>query len=147
MKEDTGIQERIGHPAATLADESGYVCYRSFAAATPSYLERNPDTAQRFVNGYGRAQRWVAESAAAAVAECIAGVFPEYSRDVLAESVRRCQTAGVWAAGPRIGRQGYDRMRDALIAGGLGRGCHPCESIVRPQFAERAGLSHMERFA
>ena len=148
--------------AATLAGESGYVCYRSFAAA-PSYLERNPDTAQRFVNGYGRARRWVAESAAAAVAECIVGVFPDYSHDVLAESVRRCQTAGVWAAGPRvgrqgydrevgrrdygsmpaagpqIGRQGYDRMRAALIAGGLGWGCHPCESIVRPQFAERAG--------
>ena len=136
MKADAGIQERIGHLAATLADESGYVCYRSFAA-TASYLERNPDTAQRFVNGYGRARRWVAESAAAAVAECIAGVFPEYSSDVLTESVRRYQAAGVWAANPRIGRQGYARMRAALIAGGLVRGYHHYESIVRPQFAER----------
>ena len=57
---------------------------------------------------------------------------------MLAESVRRYQVAGVWAAGPRIGRQGYDRMRDALTAGGLVLGCHLCESIVRPQFAERA---------
>ena len=95
MKADTGIQERIGHLAATLPGEGGYVCYRSFAA-TPSYLERNPDTAQRFVNGYGRARRWVEESAAAAVAECIADVFPDYSHDVLAESVRRYQAAGVW---------------------------------------------------
>ena len=116
---------------------SGYVCYRSFAA-TASYLERNPDTAQRFVNGYGQARWWVAESsAAAAVAECIAGVFPDYSHDVLAKSVRRYQAAGVWAAGPRIDRQGYDRTRDALIASGLAQGCHPCESIVRPQFAEQ----------
>ena len=138
MKADVEIQERIGHLAATLPGEGGYVCYRSFAA-TPSYLERNPDTEQRFVNGYGQARWWVAESAAAAVAECIAGVFPEYPHDVLEESVRRYQTAGVWAAGPRIGRQGYDRMRDSLIAGGLARGYHPYESIVRPQFAERAG--------
>ena len=138
MKADAGIQERIGHLAATLADESGYVCYlhsdhdrsiilvatllgesgyvcyRSFAA-TPSYLERNPDTAQRFVSGHGKAQRWVAESATAAVADCIAGVFPDYSRDVLTESVRRYQAAGVWAAGPRISRQGYARMRAALM--------------------------------
>ena len=139
MKSDAGIQDSIGHLAATLADESGYVCYRSFAP-TASYPERNPDTAQRFVSGYGRARRWAAESAAAAVAECIAGVFPDYSHDVLAESVRSCQAAGVWAAGPRVGRQGCDRMRDALIAGGLARGCHPCESIVRPQFAERPGI-------
>ena len=117
---------------------SGYVCYRSFAA-TASYPERNPDTAQRFVNGYGRARRWVAESAAAAVAECISSIFPDYSPDVLAESTRRYQAAGVWAAGPRIDRQGYARMRAALIAGGLALGYHPCESIVRPQFAERVG--------
>ena len=54
MKADVGIQDGIGHLAATLAEESGYVCYSSFAA-TASYPERNPDTAQRFVNGYGRA--------------------------------------------------------------------------------------------
>ena len=136
MKADAGIQERIGHLAAMRPGESGYVCYRSFAA-TPSYPERNPDAAQRFVNSYGQAQRWVAESVAAAVAECIAGVFPDYPHDVMAESVRRYQAAGVWTAGPQIGRQGYDRTRDALIAGGLAQGYHPCESIVRPPLAER----------
>ena len=55
MKADVGIQDGIGHLAATLAGEGGYVCYRSFAT-TASYLERNPDTAQRFVNGYGQAR-------------------------------------------------------------------------------------------
>ena len=130
-------QEGSGYLAATLGDESGYVCYSSFAA-TQSYIEENPDTVQRFVNGYGKAQRWVAESDAAAVAARIAGVFPEYARDVLLESVQRYQAAGVWAANPQIGRQGYDRMRDALIAGGLVQGYHPYDRIVRPEFAERA---------
>ena len=55
MKADVGIQDGIGHLAATLPGEGGYVCYRSFAT-TASYLERNPDTAQRFVNGYGQAR-------------------------------------------------------------------------------------------
>lgn len=131
------MREGSGHLAATLGNESGYVCYSSFAV-TPAYLAANPDTVQRFVNGYGRAQRWVADSPAAAVAEPIAGIFPEYERAVLEEGVQRYKDAGVWATDPAITRHGFDRMRDALIAGGLVRGAHPYETIVRPEFAERA---------
>ena len=138
------VREGTGHLAATLADESGYVCYSSFAAMA-SYLEENGDTVQRFVNGYARAQRWVAESPPAAVADSIAGVFPDYGRSVLTESVARYQAAGVWATDPRLGRQGYARMRDALIAGGLVQGYHPYERIVRPEFAERAVAAMNDR--
>ncbi len=131
------MREGAGHLAATLGMESGYVCYSSFAV-TPAYLADNPDTVQAFVNGYARAQRWVADSPAEAVAARIAGIFPEYEREVLAEGVQRYQDAGVWATDPVITRHGFDRMRDALMSGGLVRGAHPYESIVRPEFAERA---------
>ena len=131
------MREGSGHLAATLGMESGYVCYSSIAV-TPTYLAENPDTVQRFVNGYARAQRWVADSPAEAVADRIAGVFPEYERSVLAEGVQRYKDAGVWATDPMITRHGFDRMRDALITGGLVREAHPYESIVRAEFAERA---------
>ena len=131
------LREGAGYLAATLGNESGYVCYSSFAV-TPEYAANNPDTVQQFVRGYFRAQRWVADNDATAVAERIAGIFPEYEREVLAESVRRYQAAGVWATNPVIGREGFDRMRDALIAGGLVRGYHPYEKVVRPEFAEQA---------
>ena len=131
------VNEGAGHIAVTLGNESGYVCYSSFAV-TPAYLAENPDTVQRFVNGYARAQRWVAESEPEAIAEHIAPVFPEYDRVLLADGVGRYKAMGVWATDPMIGRNGFDRMRDALIAGGLVQGAHPYESIVRPEFAERA---------
>ena len=37
-----------------------------------------------------------------------------------------------------IGVDGYDRMRNALIDGGLVQGRHPYNRIVRPEFAEQA---------
>ena len=131
------VDEGAGHIAVTLGNESGYVCYSSFAVA-PAYLAENGETVQAFVNGYARAQRWVAASEPEAVAERISPVFPEYDGALLADGVRRYQAAGVWATDPRIGREGFERMRDALIAGGLAQGAHPYESIVRPEFAERA---------
>jgi NitT/TauT family transport system substrate-binding protein len=131
------IREGTGHLVSTLGEESGYICYSSFAA-TPSYIANNPETVQRFVRGYYHAQRWVAENEAAAVADRISGVFPDYERQILVGSVERYQAVGVWATDPLIGRDGHDRMRDALIAGGLVRGSHPYEKIVRPEFAQRA---------
>ena len=44
----------------------------------------------------------------------------------------------MWATDPMITREGFSRMRDALMTGGLVREPHPYESIVRPEFAERA---------
>ncbi len=131
------VNEGSGHLAATLGRESGYVCYSSFAA-TPAYVAENPDTVQRFVSGYAQAQRWVAQNEPEAVAECVAPVFPEYDRALLSEGIRRYKAAGVWATDPLIGREGFVRMRDALIAGGLVREAHPYEQIVRPEFAQRA---------
>lgn len=131
------VNEGTGHLAATLGRESGYVCYSSFAA-TPSYVEQNPETVQRFVNGYARAQQWIARNEPEVVADCIAPVFPEYDRALLADGVRRYKAAGVWATDPMIGREGFGRMRDALITGGLVQGAHPYEKIVRPEFAQRA---------
>ncbi len=136
------VREGAGHVAVTLGNESGYVCYSSFAA-TPAYVAENPETVQRFVNGYARAQRWVAQNEPEAVAECIAPVFPEYDRALVSDGVRRYKAAGVWATDPMIGEDGFSRMRDALIAGRLVRNPHPYERIVRPEFGERtiAGLA------
>ena len=131
------IDEGSGHLAATLADESGAICYSSFAAME-SYLADHPDTVQRFVTGYAKAQRWVADSDAAAVADCIAAVFPDYARELLTEGIQRYQAAGIWATDPLIRPAGYNRMRDALIAGGLVQGYHPYARLVRREFAERA---------
>ena len=125
------VNEGAGHIAVTLGSESGYVCYSSFAV-TPAYLAENPETVQRFVNGYARAQRWVAESEPEAVAERIAPMFPEYDRALLADGVGRYKAAGVWATDPMIGRNGFDRMRDALIAGGLVQGGAPLREHRAP---------------
>ena len=131
------IDEGAGHLAVTLANESGYVCYSSFAA-TPQYVAENPDTVQRFVNGFAAAQRWVADNEPAAVADCVAPIFPDYDRALLTDGIRRYQAAGVWATDPLIGEDGFSRMRDALIAGGLVRHPHPYNAIVQPDFARRA---------
>jgi hypothetical protein len=57
---------------------------------------------------------------------------------VLTESIEAYRERRTWSETPIVDRSGYDAMRDLLIEGGLVRGKHPYERLVRAEFAERA---------
>lgn len=133
----TLIEEGAGYLAASIGSEHGYLCYSSFAAI-PAFIEAQPDVIQRFVRGFYKAQRWLASADAAAVAERVKPFFPDATDSVLQASIAQYKALGTWADTPEIGVSGYDAMRQALIDGGLVRGRHPYERLVRTEFAARA---------
>lgn len=131
------IADGVGHLAAELGREHGYLCYSSFAAA-PKFIDTMPHIIDRFTLGFYKAQQWLASTAAPQIAERVAPFFPECPPAVLERSVTQYKALGTWAATPAIGIDGYNAMRDALIAGGLVKRPHPYDRLVRPEFAHRA---------
>ena len=131
------IADGVGCIAAELGREHGYLCYSSFAAA-PRFIETMPHIAERFTRGFYKAQQWLVSTAAPEIASRIAPFFPECPPDVLERSVSQYKALGTWSAAPAIGIEGYDAMRDILIAGGLVKERHPYERLIRPEFARRA---------
>jgi NitT/TauT family transport system substrate-binding protein len=126
-----------GRIVAAIGDALGQICYSSFAA-TPQFLEERGEIAQKFVNGFYEAQRWAAQSAPDEVARRVEPFFPYIPRSVLTESIEAYRERRTWSETPIVDRSGYDAMRDLLIEGGLVRGKHPYERLVRAEFAERA---------
>lgn len=133
----TLIEGGIGHLAASLGPELGYICYSSFAAS-PSFIDENPDTVQAFVTGFHKALRWVAENDESAIAERVLPFFPDVSQETLARAIAQYKDQETWPQNALIGEDGYDSMRDILIDGGLVTGRHPYERLVRPEFARNA---------
>ena len=133
----TLIEDGTGHLAASLGREHGYLCYSSFAA-TPNFIEQQPDIVHRFVRGYHKAQQWLAEADPASVADRVKPFFPGVPDTVLHASITRYKSLEIWPDNPAIGIDGYDAMRQVLIDGGLVKAHHPYERLVRPEFAERA---------
>ena len=133
----TLIEGGVGHMAASLGPELGYICYRSFAA-TPSFIDENPDTIQKFVTGFHKALRWVAEIDESAIAERVLPFFPDVSQETLARAIAQYKKQETWPQDALIGEDGYDAMRDILIDGGLVTGRHSYERLVRPEFARNA---------
>ena len=131
------VEEGAGHIAAALGPELGYICYSSFAV-TPQYLQGNAAAIQKFVSGFYSAQRWVASNDAATVADEVEPFFPGMSKSVLERGIHRYKAQHTWATDPLIGEDGFNSMRALLIDGGLVRGRHSYERLVRPEFAFKA---------
>ena len=72
-----------GYVLTSIGLESGEIPYTAYFA-NMSWLEKNADTAQRFVNAIAKAQKWVQEHTDRQVAEAICDQFPDTD---LAETV------------------------------------------------------------
>ena len=138
------VEDGAGQVAAALGPELGHICYSSFAV-TPRYLEGNAETLQRFTRGFYRAQQWLVASEPATVAETVAGFFPGVAHTVLERSIERYAAQETWALDPLIREDAFVAMRDVLVEGGLVRGRHTYERLVRPELALEAmgrGAAH-----
>lgn len=133
----TLVDEGVGHFATALGPELGYICYSSFAAM-PEFIDANPDTIQRFVNGFGKALAWLAAADDTEVVERVSPLFPDLSTGTLETAIHQYRMQETWPTDPKIGADGYTSMRDLMIDAGLVRERHPYDSVVRPEFARNA---------
>ena len=133
----TLIEDGAGYLVASLGSEHGYLCYSSFAA-TPAFIDEQPDIIHRFVRGFYKAQQWLAAAESEAVAERVKPFFTGVSDSVLQASITRYKFLEIWPDTPEIGVDGYDAMRQVLIDGGLVKAHHPYERLVRPEFVQQA---------
>lgn len=131
------IDDGAGHLATAIGPELGYLCYSSFAS-TPEFVEAKPETIERFVKGFYKAQQWLADNDASTVAARVAPFLSDTPVPVLEASIQRYKNQGTWATTPLIGTEGYNNMRDVLINGGVVKESYPYERLVRPDFATRA---------
>ena len=131
------VNDGVGHMATAVGVELGYICYSSLAVM-PDFIEAKKDILQRFVTGFYKAQQWLADSTPSQVAERVSSFFPDVPSEVLTEGIRLYKDQGTWATDPLIGQDGFDSMLTILIDGGLVKGRHDYDRVVRPEFARAA---------
>ena len=118
--------------------------YESFRAVfyTPFYLPHTlgfyaqADSLHRMTRAMYRAQKWLHAQSSAEIAAAVAEFFPACSADVLAAAIERYRSLGVWGRNPRLPRAGFERLREALLAGGLISNAIPYEACVDMRFAD-----------
>ena len=106
-----------GYVLTSIGLESGEIPYTAYFANI-SWLEKNADTAQRFVNAIAKAQRWVQEHTDRQVAEAICDQFPDTDLAELEAVTARHRQIDAWNAGPMMARSALERLETVMTEAG-----------------------------
>jgi len=116
-----------------LAGEVPYTCYQM----TVSKLAEDAEMAEKFMRAIYRAQKFVMESDAAAVAEALQPAFADSDLETLTKVVERYREIGAFSATPVMTEEAYERLLDIMEQAGELDERAPYEAIINNNIAEK----------
>ena len=130
-------KEGKGKVVASLGVESGMVPYTAFSARQ-SYIKKNPETIQGFVNAIQKGLNYVATHTPEEIADKIAVQFPETDRDALVAIVTRYHNQDTWKTDTVFEDSSFELLQDILMQAGELDSKVPYEDLVTTDFAKKA---------
>ena len=129
------VASGIGHRWYTAASR-GPATYTTLNT-TRAFIERDPETVLRMTRAMYRTQQWITAHDGQALAETVAGYFPDMPLKTLAVACDGYGSSRIWNTNPIQDRAGLEWQRDAMLAcGAIGNTC-TYEDLSDMRFAEQ----------
>jgi len=126
-----------GYVVSSLGVESGYVPYTAFSAKK-SYIEKNPDVIQGFVNAIQKGMDYVNSHTPEEIAEIIQPQFAETDRDTLVTIITRYYEQDSWKEDLVFEEASFTLLLDILESAGELEKRPPYKDLVENEFAKKA---------
>ena len=129
-----------------LADGAAYRWYTAASRGpatyttlntTRAFIERDPQTVLKMTRAMYRTQQWIAAHDGRALAEAVAGYFPDWPVATVAACCDGYKASGIWNANPLQYREGLEWLRDAMLACNAIRNRCSFEDLSDMRFAEQ----------
>ena len=130
-------REGRGYIVASIGRDSGEIPYTAYYAKK-SYIEKNPETIQKFTNAIYRGQVWVDTHTPEEVAEALKDSFPDSDIDLLVTVVKRYKEQDTWCTDPIMKKESLDLLQEVMKTAGELEKEAPYEDLVDNSFAEKA---------
>lgn len=130
-------REGTGNVIASFGTESGNLPYTVFMAKE-SYLKKNNAVVQSFTNAVYKAQQWVEENDAAAIAKVVAPYFDGVDEDIMKSSIDRYKQQGSYSLDPIIDEQEWNNLLDVMESAGELKTRVELNKIVNLTYARKA---------
>lgn len=127
--------EGIGYIVASLGEEAGDLPYTVYMAQD-DFLNEKPELVEKFTRAIYKAQQWVEENTAEAIAEVILSEFPESDLETLTTIIERYKSQDTWTTTPYFNEEGFIKMQDIMEDGGELSKRVSFEDLVVNDFAE-----------
>ena len=128
------LTENTGHIWYAQATR-GYCSYTSLYA-TKEIIETSRDDLHRMTHAIYRCQKWLHSVPSSEIASAVAEFFPDIDSEILSAAAQRYIELGVWGKDPHLPREGFERLQDSLISGGLISNRSEFEDCVDNTFAD-----------
>lgn len=130
-------KEKAGLVVASIGKSSGEVPYTVFMAQK-SYLEKNPESIQKFTNAIYKAQIWVDQHSPAEIAAAIQPFFPDADLEILTTVVERYKAQDTWDKNPLLEKEALDHLQIIIQdAGELQKPANP-DTLITRKYADKA---------
>ena len=134
----TGLEkEGNGHVIASLGVDSGYVPYTAYSVKK-SYLEKNPDTIQKFTNAIQKGLEYVNTHSAEEIAKVIQPQFKEPDEDTIATIVGRYKDQDTWKDDTVFEQDSFELLENILEEAGELNERVPYDKLVTTEFSQEA---------
>lgn len=134
----TGLEkEGNGHVIASLGVDSGYVPYTAYSVKK-SYLEKNPDTIQKFTNAIQKGLEYVNTHSAEEIAKVIQPQFKETDEDTIATIVGRYKDQDTWKDDTVFEQDSFELLENILEEAGELNERVPYDKLVTTEFSQEA---------
>lgn len=128
-----------GYVVASVGKEAGeipYTCYFS----TKSYIDKNPQTIEKFTHAIYKGQLWVQKHSDEEVAKAIKSFFPGTDEEILVSVVKNYRGINAFASNPTLKEENFSRLMDIIQSykADLIPQRPPFDKIVNNTFGEKA---------
>jgi NitT/TauT family transport system substrate-binding protein len=100
-----------------------------------SVLRSRPEELLAMTRAMAKTLNWLQSAGAEDVARAVADYFPQLDPALVAAAIARYQAFRLWGADPVLPREGFDRLKRAMLAGGAIRRDIPYEECVDDRLA------------
>lgn len=126
--------EGKGYIVASIGKDSGEIPYTAYFA-NKSFIEKNSDLIQKFVNAIYKGQQWVAMHSASEIAKVLSPSFPEVDLDVLETVINRYKEIDAWKTEPSLSEDSFNKLQEIMMNAGELTEKVPYNKIVNNSFA------------
>lgn len=134
----TGLEkEGSGFVVASLGVDSGYVPYTAYSAKK-SYLEKNPETIEKFTNAIQKGLEYVNSHSSEEIAKVIQPQFKETDVETIAAIVDRYKAQDTWKKDTIFEKESFDLLQNILEESGQLKERVPYENLVTTVYSEKA---------
>lgn len=141
------IQVFQPHAEELLASGGGHLWYAAASRGLTAYttlvtrravLEQRPEELLAMTRAMLRTLRWIAATPGEEIARALANFFPAVPAEIFAAAVERYKRLGLWGTDPVLRREGFERLKAAMISGGALSRDIAFETCVDNRLAEQA---------